>query len=240
MKKTLLLLFWFLPVLLRAQTVMITDPNAEKRTLSGSFAAIRVSDGIDLYLTQGNEELAAASASEPKYLANLKTEVKEGILHIYYDRSGVVWNDNNKRKLKVYVSFRQLKSLKASSGADITAQGSFKLDELELDLGSGAHFNGALELNRLKAEVSSGAEANVRGKAGKVEADASSGAIFKGYDLAAEIVDAKASSGGSVRVSVEKELKAHAHSGGGIRYKGTGVIRDIDTGSGGSVKRAEN
>ena len=62
--------------------------------------------------------------------------------------------------------------------------------------------------------------------------------IFKGYEFTTDYCDAKVSSGGDVRISVGKELTAKANSGGGIHYKGTAVIKDINISSGGVVKKA--
>ena len=72
----------------------------------------------------------------------------------------------------------------------------------------------------------------------KIDIEVSSGAIFKGFDFAVDYCNAKASSGGAVRIAVQKELSAKANSGGGIRYKGDAVIKDIDISSGGIVKKA--
>jgi len=62
--------------------------------------------------------------------------------------------------------------------------------------------------------------------------------MFKGYDMAVEYCDAKATSGADVRITINKELNAKANSGGGIRYKGAALIRDVSVNSGGLVKRA--
>ncbi len=61
----------------------INDANAEKRNVSG-YHAIEVSGGIDLYLSQGDESVAV-SASETKYRDRIKTEVKDGVLKIWYE-----------------------------------------------------------------------------------------------------------------------------------------------------------
>ena len=76
------------------------------------------------------------------------------------------------------------------------------------------------------------------GSAGKLKVDVSSGASFKSYDLAVDYCDAKASSGGDVKITINKELNAKANSGGGIRYKGSAVIRDLNVNSGGLVKKS--
>lgn len=226
-----------LTVHLFAQDVVVADANAVKRPLSASFKAIKVSNGIDLMLTQGSEESLAVSASEPKYLEKLKSEIVDGTLKIYYDNAGMIWNSNEKRKLKAYVSFKTLEKLQASSGASVKSSKILHVAKLELKLSSGALLTSEVNITQLTAIQESGAEININGKANELTVEASSGAIFKGYELVSDYCKAKASSGGSVRVYVEKELDAKASSGGGIHYKGNGVIKEVNISSGGSVKK---
>jgi len=221
-----------------AQDVVVNDANAEKRTLAASFNAIQVSDGIELLITQGNTESVAVSASEQRFLERLRTEVDNGTLKIYYDNKTMIWNGNEKRKLRAYVSFKNIESLKASSGSDVKAKSTLKLDALNMHFSSGAQFNGEVDIRNLEVTQNSGSEINTTGKTDNLKTDLSSGAIFKGYDLSVNYCDAKASSGGEVRITVNKELAAKASSGGSIRYKGEGVVKDINVSSGGSVKKS--
>jgi len=221
-----------------AQDVTINDANAEKRNLTGSFIAISVSDGIELLLTQSNEESIAVSASDQKYMERFKTEVSDGTLKIYYDSKTMVWNSNEKKKLKAYVSFKTLQKLKASSGSNVKTKMTLTVDKLELSFTSGSLFNGELNVGHLDVSENSGAEINVSGKAANLKVDLNSGAMFKGYDLDADYCEAKATSGGEVRIKVNKELSAKANSGGAIRYKGDAVIKDVNVNSGGEVKRS--
>lgn len=221
-----------------AQDKTITDANAQKRTLSGSFTAITVSDGVDLYLTQGNEESVAVSASEEKYMERFKTEVVDGTLKIYYDYKGINWAANEKRRLKAYVSFKTLEKLHASGGADVDMQGDLSAGSLVMKFTSGSSFEGKVTAKELHIEQNSGSAITLAGNAANFKIDVSSGAVFKGYDLTVDYCDAKASSGGGVRVTINKELNAKANSGGGIKYKGAAVIKDLDVNSGGMVKKA--
>lgn len=221
-----------------AQEKTINDPNAQKRSLTGSFTAITVSDGIDLYLTQGNEESVAVSASEEKYMERFKTEVVDGTLKIYYDYKGVNWAANDKRKLKAYVSFKTIEKLHASGGAEVNMQGNLNAGSLAMKFTSGSSFEGKITAKELTVEQNSGSAITLSGSAANFKVDISSGAVFKGYDLAVDYCDAKASSGGGVRVTINKELNAKANSGGGIKYKGEAVIKDLNVNSGGLVKKA--
>lgn len=237
MKKIIILFLTVFSLNVFAQDAVIKDDNAEKRELSGSFTAIKVSNGIDLYLSQGNEESVAVSATEPKYLERLKTVVENGTLKIYYENNDFNWTNTGKRKLKAYVSFKTLEKLNASSGAEVHVKGMIKSEKLEMDFGSGASFNGEIETSTLEIEQSSGAEITATGKSDKLIVSANSGASFKGFDFAAEYCDAKATSGADIKINVSKEINAKANSGGGIKYKGNGGIKDLSGSSGGSVKR---
>ncbi|MBL0056454.1 MAG: DUF2807 domain-containing protein [Chitinophagaceae bacterium] len=239
MKKLLLTGIGFLTLSAWAQeSNLIQDANAQKRELNGSFNAIYVSDGIQLNLSQGNEESLAVSASDEKQLARFKTEVKSGTLYITYDNKGVSWVSGEKRKLKAYVSFKTMEKLTASAGAEVNVKGAMELGDLSMKFTSGSVFNGKANARQLHIEQNSGSEINISGKAEKMNVEASSGAILKGFEFSVDYCDARASSGALVRITIQKELNARASSGGGIKYKGEALIRDISINSGGMVKRA--
>ncbi len=238
MKKLLFSLSVLLSLQSFAQSdAIINDANAQKRTIPGSFNAISVTDGIELFLTQGNEESLAVSASDSKYLERYKTEITDGTLRIYYDNKGVNWTGNEKRKLKAYVSFKMLEKLHGSGGAQVTMKSILKADKMEYIFTSGSGFEGEVNINQMDVSQNSGAEIDITGRAENLKVDVSSGALFKGYELAVDFCDAKASSGAGVRINVNKELTVKANSGGGIRYRGKGVIKDMNVSSGGIVKK---
>lgn len=237
MKKLFLTFLTFVSLGAFAQNeAVINDANAQQRTV-GSFNAITVSDGIQLFLTQSATEAVAVSAADEKYLSRLKTEVENGTLKIYFDRQGFTWT-SDKKKLKAYVSFKTLEKLQASSGANVTAKSSLELGDLAMKFTSGAEFTGKLTARNLSVDQNSGSELNLSGTVEKIHVDLSSGASLNGYDLAVDFCDAEASSGASVHITINKELNARASSGGGIKYKGSALIRDISISSGGLVKKA--
>jgi Putative auto-transporter adhesin, head GIN domain len=240
MKKLLLLFLSIVSLSAVAQeTKVINDPNAVTRNLSANFTGISVSSGIQLYLTQGNEESIAVSASDQKHLDRLITEVVNGTLKIYYENKGITWKSGGKANLKAYVSFKTLEKLNISAGSDVNVNGSIKADKLDMTVSSGAVFTGAINAKELVTEVNSGAMMKITGNADKFTIVASSGADFKGYDFAVDFCDAAVSSGGAVHITINKELTAKASSGGDIHYKGSGLIRDIQTSSGGAVKKVK-
>jgi hypothetical protein len=219
---------------------LVYGDNIQKREAK-NFHSIEVSNGIKLVLTKGGEETVVVDANESHYLDKIKTEVNNGILKIYWEKQKNVsdWKMMKTVKLTVYVSYKNLDNLKANSGASITHQGDFVGSNLDVALSSGASMNCAVKLDKLNVEQSSGATSNFSGNATNLAIKVNSGSQFKGYDLVSNYCNADARSGAGIKLTVNKELTAFASSGGGVNYKGEGLIKNIDIKSGGHVKRAK-
>jgi len=214
----------------------ISDPNVEKRNITG-FHAISVSSGIDLILVQGDEAVAV-SASELKYRDRIQTEVKEGVLKIWYEHENRNFNISFRNiKLKAYVSCKTLDGLKASGGSDIVINGVIKTGRLDLSISGGSDIRGKMEATDLKATASGGSDIMLSGIAQSVYIHTSGGSDFKGTDFIVENCFIDASGGSDVSITVNKELSVEATGGSDVHYKGTGLIRDIKNSGGGSIKR---
>jgi len=238
MKKLLLSLASFFALTVFAQHNQFNDPNATARGLTAGFNAVDVSSGIDLYISQGNTESMAVSANDPIYIDRLKTEVVNGTLKIYFDKTGMTGKTGFKN-LKAYVSFKSLDQLVASAGSEIHVTGIFKTGNLSLQISSGADFKGTVHAKTLLAAVSSGAVINISGMADSLTVDVSSGAKFYGYGLSADFCNAKAGSGASAQLTINKALNAHAAGGADIRYKGAAITLHKKVRGGGSVRKAK-
>lgn len=222
-----------------SQEKIIKDANAQERKVSPDFHAVEVHSGIDLYITQG-ENAVAVSASNEEYRDRIKTEVSGGVLKIYIDDNWKNWSWGwHDRKLKAYVSVKNLDALKATGGSDIFAKEGLTVKSLHLECSGGSDFFGKVTASDMEVHQSGGADVHISGTTGNLKVHTSGGGDFHGYDLQADFVNVSASGGGDAYVTVMKELTAKASGGGDIRYKGTGVIRDISSSGGGSVSRKD-
>ncbi|MEA3427040.1 MAG: DUF2807 domain-containing protein [Bacteroidota bacterium] len=196
---------------------VVYDDHAQKRSV-GTFHAIETSSGIEVVISKGDKEELAVSVGNQEYMDQVRTVVENGVLKI--SRTSDDWKFWNKWKnwhVKVYVSYVTLDALRASSGGSV---------------------NGSeLNLQALSARLSSGGSITLNGKVDRLDVDGNSGAQFRGYSLITNFCKAEASSGAGVQITVNKEISAKANSGGFVRFKGEGLIRDINVNSGGSVKR---
>jgi hypothetical protein len=234
MKKAVFIFLTLVCTIPLAAQKQINDPNAEVRKVSG-FHAVKVASGIELLLTQSNSEAVVVSASTTEFRSRIKTEVENGVLHIYYDHN--FWKEARHKRLKAYVSVVNIDRLEATSGASVKLESPLKSDKLVIQVRSGAVLNGEVQASALDIDQSSGSVMHLSGSAGQVSVEGSSGSVFRGYELVTDNCDAGTSSGAGVQITVNKELSAKASSGGRIAYKGEGVIRNIKTSSGGSVSK---
>jgi hypothetical protein len=234
MKK--LLLFFMLcagSFLAKAQNEFVVDPNAEVRELSGSFTSIKVSDGIDLYISQSTEQAIAISASEEKYKESIKTVIENGVLKISFDGEKI-WCNKNK-KMRAYVSFKDIQKLQASGASDVYVSGEIKTSELALEFSGASDFKGKVNVSTLKIDLSGASDLRIEGVATIVKIESSGASDVKGFDLITDICTAKVSGASDINITVNKELNAHASGASDVTYKGDGVMKDVHSSGASSI-----
>lgn len=231
-----LLLLISVTVTLNAQQT-INDPNAVKVEV-GSFHAIDVATGIQLFLVSGTTEEVAISASTTEYRDHIVAKVENGVLKLYYDSKLKAINKKRESKeLKAYVSCRQLDALYASTGSLVKIQGVLKMPAIELKASTGAQVNGEVDTKSLTVKQSTGSQVNLSGKAESLEVEGDTGSKFKGEEMTTQICNISVSTGANITVDAEKEMVVKANTGGLVKYKGNASIREIKISTGGSVRR---
>jgi len=217
-----------------AQKQVISDPNVQQREVSG-FHAIKVSHAIDVMIVQGNEEGLAVSARTVEYRDKITSEVRNGVLIISYNESS--WNGGGNKKLKAYVSVKNLDEIKASGACDVIVNGKLETKELMLDFSGASDFKGTIATEFLDVDISGASDLTVNGNATSARIHASGASDFKGYDLVTEKSAVHASGASDIKITVNKELNAEASGASGINYRGEGLIKDIKTSGASSVSR---
>ena len=215
----------------------INDINAEKRSI-GSFHGIEVATGIELTLTQGNTEEIAVSAAKTEFRDKIVTEVKNGILKIYYDNKIKAVNKIKETKsLKAYVSYKALDRLEVNTGAAVIINGVLSSPSLDFTANTGGGVKGEVDIKNFKVTQNTGSKMTISGKVEKLEIEGDTGSKFDGEGLSTSNCSVKVSTGAGVYITVEKELNVKANTGGYVKYKGQAGIRDVKTGTGGRVSR---
>lgn len=231
MKKSFLFTFVFLSV----TTMLLAFGDTETRSLK-SFEQLSVATGIEAIIEKGTTNSIKIDADGVD-LDKVKTEVSGDRLTVKIENKWKIgWT--SKRKVIVHITYTEtLDDIEASSGASIYSEDILTGGELDLDASSGSRIDVEVDVQKLGGEVSSGATIKLSGRADRFTGEASSGSSLGSYDLAVDNADLDASSGSSVKVTVNDKIVANASSGASVKYKGNPSNTNIDKSSGGSVKR---
>lgn len=212
-----------------------TDGNGnvetENRDISSDFNEIKVSQGLDLYITQSNDVSLTVEADE-NLLDLIMTEVENGTLNIYTTE-----NIRRATSRKIFLNFENISAIKATSGSDVHSKNTIEVDHLELKTTSGADIKLDVKTETLDCSSTSGSDIKISGVTNLFKASATSGSDINASELIAQSSDVKATSGADISVNTTKSLTAKATSGGDIRYSGNPEkVNKSDT-SAGSVRQ---
>lgn len=197
----------------------------ESRKVTDEFNMVHASEGLDVFVTQGNEFSINVEADE-NIIDLIGTDIRDGRLKIH-----AIENIGRATK-NIYVTLPEVTSLSTSSGADLIAQNTIKARKIELDASSGSDLEVEVDAEEVSADTSSGADIKLSGRTNVFYADASSGSDIKARDLMAKRCTADASSGADISVNVSESLTADASSGADISYTGDANVQKKKSASG--------
>jgi len=202
-----------------------------KERKTDSFTGVRVSSAIDLYLKQGDNESMSVEADENlhKYII---TEVRGGILHVYADA-----NIRDAERRRVYVTMKEVNSVKTTSAGDVVGQTPVKTDRLELSASSAGDIKLEVYAREIDLDISSSGDITLTGEVEKLNGDLSSAGNLNAFDLLVREADLSASSAGDADINVADRMRARASSAGDINYMGNPKYVDAHSSSAGSIRK---
>lgn len=190
----------------------------ESRKITDEFTAVYASEGLDVFVTQGDDFSINVEADE-NIIDLIGTDIRDGRLKVH-----AIENIGRATK-NVYVTLPEITALETSSGADLIAQNTISANKIELEASSGSDLEVEVDANEVVADTSSGADIKVSGRTDVLYADASSGSDIKARGLMAKRCTADASSGADISVNVSESLVADASSGADISYTGDASVQ---------------
>ena len=218
--------YWEMPEKITGNGDVIT----EERQVS-NFDGIKVSCGIDVYITQGDREYLEVQADE-NLLDIIKTEVENNMLKVYTDK-----NISVAKSKKVYLTYVNLNKIVISSAGDVKAENTLNTNKLDIRLSSAGDLKLDVEADEIYINVSSSGNANLSGKINYLKVDLSSAGDLNAFDLEAKVGDINVSSAGDAKVFITEEASFSSSSAGDIIYKGDPNIKHVSTSSAGSIKK---
>ena len=185
----------------------------EDRQVS-SFTKVSISGGIDLTITQGSSKTLHVEADE-KAIKHLVTEVKNGVLKIYFDK-----NIRRVKNAEVSISTNDLERISASGGSDIESKGKLEFDNLSIHSSGGSDIELELVVRNLECHTSGGSDVDLDGSAETLELHASGGSDFNGFDFKTRDAKVSASGGSDSNVYASESIEVSASGASDVNFKG--------------------
>jgi len=198
----------------------------------GSFERIKVGQGIEVELVEGENEKITITTSNID-IDRVVTEVRGDILRIYLDG-----NRFRNIEVKITVVYKELRGIIVQSTAQIYSKSTIKADDFSIDVSSAGSADLKIEASSIDIDVASAGSVNLSGIADEIKIGVNSSGSIRAYELEVEEAYIRANSAGSIRITVTKKIDARANSAGSIRYRGNPGKEFISSNSGGSVRRA--
>lgn len=214
---------------------MIGSVNGNKnvitqdRKINNDFTSIKISRGLDLYITQSDAVSLTVEADENLHEIII-TEVENDVLKIYSDKN--IWRAKAK---KVHVSVKDLEELKATSGSNVYSENTLQVNNLKVATTSGANVKIAVNSESIETRATSGSNLRITGTTTNHSSSATSGSSIKAYELESKNTNVKATSGANIDVYASEKIEAKASSGGDIDFKGSPEQVTKTSSSGGSI-----
>ncbi|MCX6253122.1 MAG: DUF2807 domain-containing protein [Bacteroidia bacterium] len=205
--------------------VVTKERNAEH------FTGIRVSTGIDVYLKQGDNEAISVEADENLH-EYILTEVRDGVLNVYTEV-----NIREAERKRVYVTMKEVNSVRTSSAGDVFGETPVKSDRLELSASSAGDIKLEVHAKDIEVDISSSGDITLKGDADMLEADLSSAGDLNAFDLKVREADVSVSSAGDADINVSERITARASSAGDVNYMGDPKYVDAHSSSAGGIHR---
>ena len=226
------------PLSLVAIMVLLSSTaSAETRSYKlTDFDGVMAAEGIHVFVDVGEDFSVTAESEDPTQLERLQLDVRRGTLRAEMDNQFFSFTRTKGWKVNVHVAMPELVQAEASSGAELVIDDvSGSAIELAASSGSSVRIE-SLVGEVVSAKTSSGAQIHAtNGKCGKLEAAASSGSSLHLNSVKCEAVRINASSGATAGVFADNQVDAKASSGGNIRVYGAHKKTDISSSSGGNI-----
>lgn len=207
--------------------------TTEKRTVQGDFKNVSVSNAIDLVIEQSDVTEVTVEADD-NLQKEIVTKVENGTLVISCKYSSF----RNITMKKVTVKMPVIDKIEASSASSVQSKNVIEGENITLESSSAASMQVNIESDKISVDSGSGSSVTLEGKALSLSTSASSGGSIEADKLAANDVEAQASSGGTINVNSIVTLKAKASSGGNVNYTGTPKTVEKEASSGGNISKS--
>lgn len=218
---------------------VVVDENAVVREV-GNFTGLQISSAIAAYISQGKENAVAVSCSDETKNDKIITEVKNGVLHIYFKSLSMQNWRGNTGKVTAYITIAHLESLDISGASLVKFTSPMQVNSLTVDVSGASVFKGEVIGDEINFDISGASSAIVSGKVKSVKFEVSGASVLKALSLTAtNNTNVKASGASNAQINVAGKTTIKASGASSVKYKGNAENISIAESGASSIKKIE-
>jgi hypothetical protein len=223
-----------------AGLLMVSSANAQKKeTIEGngkivtrdvkvtSFNSLKASGIYELKLSQGNTEAVKIEADEN--LQDLFQVHNDGDKLVIEMKKMENRNFNIKTKLKVYVTFKNLKEMELSTVGNVASEEQLSFTDLDLKNKSVGNVDLKLTASKIDIKNSSVGNVHLSGKAENATVKNSGVGSIEAGNFVVQTMNIENSGVGHAEVNAAKDLKVKDSFLGKVKNKGAATTRRMNT-----------
>lgn len=226
----------FIAAALSAAVFSYSNGYAQHETIEGSgnvvtkeipvkqFDALSAGGVFNLVLQQGSSEQVKIEAEDN--LQPLFEVTNDGSTLNIKMKKDV--NLKHTKKMNVYVTFKNLKSLTVSSVGNVTAKGVLTFNDLSLENSSVGNVDLDLSTQKINVKNNSVGSLKLRGKAENAIIKSNSVGAIDASDFVVQVMDIQNDGVGGAQVNAVKELKVHDSFLGKVRNNGSAQAKKVN------------
>ena len=189
-----------------------------------SFDQLDISGVFSLMLIQGNKEEVKIEADDNlQSLFEVKNEGSKLTIGMKKDV-----NIHGKIKMKVYITFKNLKSMDLKTVGNVTSEANMSFNDLDINNKSVGNVDLKLTTQNLTIQNKSVGNVKLNGKADNVTIKNKGVGSIQAASFVVQKMDIDNSGVGSAEVNAEKELKVKDSFLGKVSNKGSATIRRMN------------
>ncbi|HEV7622130.1 MAG TPA: head GIN domain-containing protein, partial [Flavisolibacter sp.] len=191
-----------------------------------SFDALKASGVYELKLSQGNKETVKIEADEN--LQDLFQVRNEGSKLVIDMKKMEHTNLKMKDKIRIYVTFKKLKSLELSTVGNVISEAPLTFDDLEVNNKSVGNVDLDFTANKLQLNNKSVGNVKLHGKAQNADFHNNGVGSLQAGDFLVQTMNIENNGVGSAVVNAEKNLKVKDSFLGKVRNKGAATVHKMN------------
>ena len=191
-----------------------------------SFDQLEAKGIYELKLTQGNTESVKIEADEN--LQEYFTVTNEGSTLVIDTKKLKNKNLKGKVKMKVYVTFKKLKTMEIGTVGGVQSQNQLSFENLELESSSVGNIDLELTANKINLNNKSVGNVKLSGKAEDAVIKNKGAGSLEATDFIVQTMDIDNSGVGNAAVNAQKTLKVKDSFLGKVSNKGAAPVRKMN------------